>query len=267
MKISTKGEYYGAMQLEQNYSGVLVSEYDYFMPATDWHYHENPYFMYVLQGDVEDINKQQKRNCPSGTLIFHNWQEPHLNTKKSSTARGFHIEFERNWFTERKIDIDLWEGTQIVDNPKIHHLLAKLYSEFRFQDDLSEVSIELLLFQICENIESNQSSKNQKVPLWIDALKDILNQENEDLSLQYLSNQLGVHPAHISRAIPKYFSSTLGDYIRQQKIKKAINLIHHSSYSFQDITFGCGFSDQSHFIRTFKHYLGMTPKQYRNRIK
>ena len=69
MKISTKGEYYGTMQLEQNYSGVLVSEYDYFMPATDWHYHENPYFMYVLEGDVEDINKQQKRNCPSGTLI------------------------------------------------------------------------------------------------------------------------------------------------------------------------------------------------------
>lgn len=266
MKISTKGEYYGVMQLEQNYGGILVTEYDYNMPVTDWHYHENPYFMYVLHGEVGDINKKQKRHCSSGTLIFHNWQEAHFNTKESNNARGFHIEFDRSWFARRKIDIDLWEGTQIIENPKIHHLMAKLYSEFKLQDHLSEVSIEMLLFQICENINSSQSTKNQKIPLWIDELKEILHRDNEDLSLKYLSNQLGVHPGHISRAIPKYLSSTLGGYIRQQKVKKAINLMHHSNHSLQDITYGCGFSDQSHFIRTFKSYMGMTPKEYRKRI-
>lgn len=267
MKISAKGEYYGTMQMEQNFNGVLVSEYDYYLPNTDWHYHENPYFMYVLQGDVMDLNKNQKRNCPSGTLIFHNWQEPHCNTKESKTARGFHIELDRKWFAERKIDLDLWEGTQIIENPRIHHLMAKLYAEFRFQDHLSEVSIEMLLFQVCENIEFSQICKNQKTPLWIDSLKEILHQENDDLSLKYLSNELGVHPGHISRAIPKYFSSTLGGYIRQQKIRKAINLMHNFSHSLQDITYKCGFADQSHFTRTFKSYLGMTPKAYRNKIK
>ena len=267
MKISAKGEYYGTMEMEQNLGGIFVSEYDYIMPKTDWHYHENPYFMYVLQGDVRDFNKQQRRNCPSGTLIFHNWQEAHYNTKESKTARGFHIEFERKWFTDRKIDIDLWEGTQIIENPGIHHIMAKLYSEFRCYDHLSALSIELLLFEICENIELIRQSKSQKIPSWINDLKEILHHKQEGLSLKYLSDQLGVHPGHISRAIPKYFSSTLGNYIRQQKIKKALKLIHNSNHTLQDITFTCGFSDQSHFIRTFKSFMGMTPNQYKSRIK
>ncbi|MDF1695399.1 MAG: AraC family transcriptional regulator [Saprospiraceae bacterium] len=267
MKISAKGEYYGSMKKEENYGSIFLSEYDYCMPATDWHYHENPYFMYVLEGNVGDFNTQQKRQCPSGTLLFHNWQEAHYNTKESIETRGFHIEFERKWFVDKKLNIDLWEGTQIIENPKIHHLLAKLYAEFKFQDHLSEVSIEVLLYEICEHLDGSHSLKNEKVPLWIAPLKELIKEEDERLSLQYLSDQLGVHPGHISRAIPKYFSVTLGNYIRQQKIKKAINLIHNPKQSLQDITYECGFSDQSHFTRTFKLFLGMTPKQYRNRIK
>jgi len=255
------------MRLEHNIEGLIISEYDYNMPATDWHYHENPYFMYVLEGNVGDINKQQKRNCTSGSLIFHNWQEPHYNTMESKVARGFHIEFERKWFQDKKIDIDLWEGTQIISNPKIHHLLAKLYAEFRFQDNLSELSIELLLFQICESIDTSQNIDNTHIPPWVNSLKEILHADHQDLSLKNLSDQLGVHPGHISRAIPKYLSATLGDYIRQQKIKKAIEMMHRSNLSFQDITYGCGFADQSHFIRTFKTYIGMTPKEYRDKIR
>jgi hypothetical protein len=58
MKISTKGQYYGEKKLELDSKGIILSEYDYNTPKTDWHYHENPYFMYVLQGNVYDINKQ-----------------------------------------------------------------------------------------------------------------------------------------------------------------------------------------------------------------
>jgi len=254
------------MKSEHNFNGVILSEYDYLTPKTDWHFHENPYFMYVLQGEVYDINKKQKTICPSGSLLLHNWQEPHYNSKESADARGFHIEFEKSWFKNKQLDITLWEGSQLIENPKLHHILAKLYSEFKFQDAFSEVSIDLLLFQLCENIESIQTIKNNKEPPWINSLKEILHQEHENLSLQYLSNQLGVHPGHLSRAVPKYLSATLGDYIRQQKIKKAITLIINSNQSFLDIAFNCGFSDQSHFIRTFRAYMGLTPKQYKTKI-
>jgi AraC-like DNA-binding protein len=266
MKTLTKGNYYGQKKQESTVNGIVLSEYDYLIPRTDWHFHENPYFMYLLQGDLFDINKNKKTICPSGSFLLHNWQEPHFNAKESTNARGFHIEFERSWFEDKKLDINLWEGSQLIENPKLHHLIAKLYYEFKCQDEFSDASIELLLYQLCENIQPNNKNRFVKKPSWINPLKDILHQNTSNLSLKFLSEELNVHPVHLSRTIPKYLNATLGDYLRQQKIKKAVNLMMNTHKSFLDITYDCGFSDQSHFIRTFKNYIGMTPKAYRKKI-
>ena len=72
MKVLTAGKYYGLKKSEIDLTGVILSEYDYSSSRTDWHFHENPYFMYVLHGDLYDISKKTKAHCTSGSLIFHN---------------------------------------------------------------------------------------------------------------------------------------------------------------------------------------------------
>lgn len=267
MKILTKGKYYGSMNYEHQFDEIILSEYDYLTPKTDWHFHENPYLMYVLEGDLFDVNKRGKTNCTSGSLLLHNWQESHYNEKKSTNARGFHIEFERSWFEEKQLDISLWEGSKMLEHPNLHHLIAKLYFEFKCKDAYSNLSIELLLFQLCESIESEQIINSIDEPLWMNSLREILRQDHEKLTLSYLSTVLGVHPVHLSRAVPKYLKTTLGDYIRRQKVKKAIAFLMDAKLSLTEISYACGFSDQSHFIRLFKMYIGMTPKQYQNKIR
>jgi len=267
MKILSKGTYYGEKRLQLENKGIILSEYDYHMPRTDWHYHENPYFMYVINGNVYDVNKKRKTVCSSGSLLLHNWNETHYNTKESDFARGFHIEFERKWYEQKKLDVDIWEGSQMIENPAMHHLLGKIYYEFKCPDKYSEVSIDLLLLQLCETSQSNELELFKKRPSWIEPLKEILHSESEvTMSLKMLSDELGVHPVYLSRAIPKYFSTTLGDYIRQQKVKTAMAYLLDSPYSLTEITYLCGFSDQSHFTRTFKSYLGITPSAYRSKL-
>ena len=265
MKVLTVGKYYGVKKSEIDFTGVILSEYDYSSSRTDWHFHENPYFMYVLQGDLYDINKKAKAHCTSGSLIFHNWQEAHCNTRETPHARGFHIEFPRRWFDQRKLDISLWEGSQLINHPKPHHLLGKLYFEFKCQDSYSELSIELLLIQLCENIQTSEFLP-KKEPPWVGSLRQILHEDSDNLTLKSLSDQLGVHPVHISRAVPKYFASSLGDYLRQQKIKQALSYVLNGNYSLTEIAHLCGFSDQSHFTRTFKIYLNKTPSEFRKQV-
>lgn len=262
MKVLKKGTYYGAMHSEKKINGLHFSEYDYLTQKTDWHYHENPYFMYVLQGNMYDVNAKNKTTCPAGSFLLHNWQEPHFNSKESSHARGFHIEFERSWFKENNIDIQLWEGSKLIKNPRLHHILSKIYAEFRHSDSYSQISCELLIAELCDHMEKEKVYQFDKQPAWLHSLVEIVHEHSEPLSLTSISSELGIHPGHLSRAIPKYFSTTLGDYIRQVKVKRAIDSMLSSKKTLSAITYDCGFSDQSHFSRTFRSYIGMTPKEF-----
>ena len=103
-------------------------------------------------------------------------------------------------------------------------------------------------------------------PSWVESLREVLNEEPEDLSLTKLSKKVGVHPVHISRDFPRYFGGSLGEYLRQQKIKQAIGFIMKGKHSLTDIANMCGFSDQSHFTRTFKTYFNQTPRSFRKQL-
>lgn len=266
MKISTEGTYYGSMRSEWKAGGIILSEYDYVLPATDWHFHENPYFMYVLQGKVLDMNKNASTRLVPGSLIYHNWQEAHWNKNASENTRGFHVEFDRNWFKERNLNVGKWEGSETILDPSVHHTMAKIYAEFKSDDSFSNISIELLLIELCEKIDQISIIQPESPPLWIDKLKELVHENSEALSLNELSVALGVHPVHISRAIPKHLSTTLGNYIRKQRVKQSLPLLLEQGLSLTEIAYHCGFSDQSHFTRTFKLFLGMTPKAYRRMV-
>lgn len=263
MKILSRGEYYGNQKLESSFNGVLLSQYTYSTDRTDWHYHENPYFMYVLQGNMKDCNTRVKTLCPSGSLMFNNWQEPHYGSKHSCNASGFHLEFEKNWLKKNNIFIGLWEGSQLIHNPQLHFLFANVYREFMLSDNFSEVSVEVLLLQICDALSNLKEIDLNKNPTWVDDLKELLHYDTTTLSLEYLAKELNVHPVHISRAAPKYLSMSLGEYIRKQKLKKAIPLLLKPSLSLTEIAYEVGFSDQSHFNRVFKSHFNMNPGYYR----
>lgn len=266
MKILTKGEYYGNQNAEVSFNDVLLSHYTYTGAQTDWHYHENPYFWYVLRGHMKDCNKTAQTLCPSGSLMFNNWQEPHYSSKHSTHASGFHLEFEKSWLQEQGLSGDLLEGSQSIENPQIHLLFAQLYHEFLLADAYSTVSVEVLLLQICHELSRLKNQSSTANPAWIKELKEILHEETDNISLKYLSAQLNVHPVHISRAAPKYLSMSIGEYIRKQKIKRAIPLLLDHSISLTEISYQAGFSDQSHFNRVFKAYFKMNPSLYRKEI-
>ena len=264
MKILANGTYYGRQNSEMSFNGVLLSQYDYTIDKTDWHYHENPYFMFVLKGNMIDGNKKTKTLCPSGSLMFNNWEEVHYGSKHSNNASGFHLEFQKQWLENNNFQINLLEGSQLIQNPQIHFLFAKLYHEFIISDIYSNVSVELLLLQICNELTEVKDNTAKETPNWIHELKEILHYDDtSELSLQYLSDQLNIHPVHISRSAPKYLFTSLGEYIRKHKIKKAIPLLFDSKNSLTSIAHQTGFSDQSHFNRVFKYYFSMNPSLYR----
>jgi AraC family transcriptional regulator len=75
-----------------------------------------------------------------------------------------------------------------------------------------------------------------------------------------------VHPVHLSRCFPKYFNTTVGDYLKKLRIEQAAGFLTKADVSLTQVSYECGFADQSHFIRSFKQAVGVTPLQYRKII-
>ena len=127
-------------------------------------------------------------------------------------------------------------------------------------------SIHLLLLDVLASPERlyKKESGHKPVPGWIGKVREYLaDRWNETVSLQELSRASGVHPITISKHFPRYFSCTLGEYLRRLKIEKALALVKSSNRSLMEIAFECGFADQSHFIRVFKGLTGFIPNDFR----
>ncbi len=60
---------------------------------------------------------------------------------------------------------------------------------------------------------------------------------------------------------------TLYDYIMQEKLDLAKNLLTFTDYSYSDISSYLGFSSQSHLGKVFKNATGLTLMQYRNKYR
>jgi len=53
-------------------------------------------------------------------------------------------------------------------------------------------------------------------------IKEIINDENhENLYLNKVTNELGLHPVYLSRKFPEYFNMNFGDYIGEKKLEHA----------------------------------------------
>lgn len=260
-----KGEFYGTHYQKLAFENIIITDTEYTHSKVDWHYHENPYFTYLLQGKLFESNKKESYYLEPGSLLFHNWQDAHYNIKPDEFTRGFHIELNENWFSNYDIKTAYFEGSINLKNPLIKNLMNKVFIESKINDQYSNLSIETSLIEIFNSVKKTKE-KNFKRPIWVKNLQELLLEEEIDYSLKNLSSILEIHPIHLSREFSRYFGTTLGNYIRLQKLNKAFYLLTSNKFSMTEICYKCGFYDQSHFISNFKSIYKTTPSNLLKQI-
>jgi AraC-like DNA-binding protein len=82
-------------------------------------------------------------------------------------------------------------------------------------------------------------------------------------TLADLSTEAGVHPGYLAAAFRRHFGCTIGTYARHQRVALACRHLTGSDAPLAEIALLTGFADQSHFTRTFKRQIGLTPAAYR----
>lgn len=86
----------------------------------------------------------------------------------------------------------------------------------------------------------------------------------ERIFVEDIAKELRLNSSYLSRLFKSEMDQPISKYINQQKIRLSMNLLRYSDESILDIANKFSFSSQSHFIKHFKDYVGMTPKVFRD---
>ena len=78
-----------------------------------------------------------------------------------------------------------------------------------------------------------------------------------------IAKMLDMNPSYLSTVFKDETGVNLKNYIHVEKMKEAKNLMAYTKMSLTEIAAHLGYSDLSHFTRSCKAYVGITPRQLR----
>jgi AraC family transcriptional regulator len=101
-----------------------------------------------------------------------------------------------------------------------------------------------------------------KRQLWqvLDYINDYLDQ---DIRLADLAGLLGMSQFYFSHLFKQSIGTTPYQYLLQQRIERAKQLLKQTDQSIIDIALLCGFNSHSHLSKQFRQLTGTTPRAYR----
>lgn len=124
------------------------------------------------------------------------------------------------------------------------HLLATFIYANRTSDDLAD--------------ESNPIIRRS-----IDYMNKNLNLK---LTLQQISAEAGYSPTYFTTLFKKETGYPPLSYFSHLKILKATEFLDYTKYKVKEISFFLGYTDPYYFTKDFTKRMGMSPRQYRNRV-
>lgn len=102
-------------------------------------------------------------------------------------------------------------------------------------------------------------------PSSIKSIKDTIdcNCFSQFFGIEELCRDANISHAHLLRLFKREYGVTLIGYVTEKRISHACELLETTDLSVADVAFSCGFSDEMHFMKTFKKKIGVTALKYR----
>lgn len=88
----------------------------------------------------------------------------------------------------------------------------------------------------------------------------------ENIGARDIATSQGVSESHCNRLMKEQTGFTLSDYLQHYRIKKACEYLSDSAVRVYEVADKVGIVDQRYFSVIFKRLVGITPKEFQNRL-
>lgn len=124
-----------------------------------------------------------------------------------------------------------------------------------------------LLVDISQSINANGISQRKE-----EIAKEIVEFVNDNiqdpmLTQEEIAARLSWSYSYIRHIFKEVYGTTLSDYILNTRVNMAKNLLETTELCVTDVAIRSGFQTKSHYFTVFKKLVGLTPNEYREKMK
>ena len=110
---------------------------------------------------------------------------------------------------------------------------------------------------------------NEKKSFRVNKVADILTsikRNPEENSINNIASKHGITPRYLHKLIYQHTGLSPSSFNKINRFQFSLKLIAKNEQPLTSIAYRCGYFDQSHFIRDFKSFTGLTPSAYLENI-
>jgi AraC family transcriptional regulator len=110
---------------------------------------------------------------------------------------------------------------------------------------------------------SPESDAGLSQPTLAQALAYIEQHLDQSLSLEEIAADLNLSVYHFGRLFKQSTGQSPYQYVLQQRVERAKQLLMQPDLSITEVAIACGFSHAAHLAKHFRQHTGLTPTQFR----
>ena len=247
------------------------------------HWHSEIEIIRVLKGSFNVTLNKKIYNAKQGDIIFVNSETVHQGDPTDCVYECivFHPEFLYSKALDSHLFIEKFLEKECVineffpcDGTEIHSVLNSLFEiiakssgaarKFRTVSaffNFFAIAAEQNLFS--STIGYTTSSEDNRIILLKKIIFFLRQNYDKPVSLEMLSAYVKKSPAYISCFFKNMTGKTPIEYLNEYRVEKACHKLLATDMTITDVSFSCGFSDLSYFIKIFKNRIGVSPGKYR----
>ena len=100
-----------------------------------------------------------------------------------------------------------------------------------------------------------------------DAQMELMRDLRSAPAITTLASRLGVSARTLTRRFRSATGVSFSDYLQQRRLDEAQSLLRRTNLSITEVGSTVGFNDPSHFARTFREHIGVTPSGFRVAVR
>ncbi len=231
--------------------------------------HENVEILYFKEGAGKVRNGSEIYEVKGGDIAVVNTNCIHC-VYTDTQLSYYYLITDKYFLLENDIDTGSIVFKSIVSDNKTAKLFENVISSYEKKEKFAvacirasilELFVNLVLNYIDDKKKSNRGANSHMIA----ALEYIELNLGKTLTVDKIASAAGYSKYHFIRVFKQTTGYTVFTFINMRRCEFARVLLERGENSISEIGEKCGFTDISHFSKTFKHHIGMSPREYKQR--